>query len=419
MSENNLYLIQKCVENQNLWRGTKTINLIASENVLSRTAEAMSYSDFAHRYAEGLVYHREYQGQQFHDEIEQIAINGVKSLFGCNFADVRCPAATIANIAIYYGLCNRDDKIFTLSVPNGAHISMRKFGGAGLRGLKIFDIPFDYDRYNIDMDLFGNLILGLKPNLITLGASVFLFPHPVREIKKICEDIDTIIHYDGSHVLGLIAGGEFQNPLEEGADLLMGSTHKTFPGPQGAIVCTNNEDILHGVEKGIFPGTVSNHHLHRLPPLAIVCEEMKKFGKDYAKQIVKNAKAFAVELDKRGFKVLGKRLGYTKSHQILVDLSDYGKGLKNAQLLEQADIITNKNLIHGDGVDFASNPSGIRLGVQEMTHFGMKEPEFKLIAELFERIIISGEALDKVKIDVNELRSKFHNIKYSFDEQGA
>ncbi|MHA2130248.1 MAG: serine hydroxymethyltransferase, partial [Promethearchaeota archaeon] len=170
---------------------------MASENVLSQSAKSISYSDFAHRYAEGVVYHREYQGQRYHDEIEQIAIDSVKSLFGSKFVDVRCPAATIANIAIYYGLCNQGDKIFTLSVPNGAHISMRKFGGAGLRGLKIFDIPFDNERYNIDMDLFGNLILGLKPNLITLGASVFLFPHPIREIKEICKDIGTIIHYDG------------------------------------------------------------------------------------------------------------------------------------------------------------------------------------------------------------------------------
>ena len=325
---------------------------------------------------------------------------------------------TIANIAIYYGLCNHGDKIFTLSVPNGAHISMRKFGGAGLRGLKIFDIPFDYDKYNIDMDLFGNLILGVKPDMITLGASVFLFPHPIKEIKEICKDIGTIIHYDGSHVLGLIAGGEFQNPLVEGADVLMGSTHKTFPGPQGAIICTNNENFFHNIEKGIFPGTVSNHHLHRLPPLAIVCEEMNEFGKSYAKQIIKNAKAFAAELDRNGFKVLGKKLGYTESHQILVDLSEFGKGLKNAELLEKADIITNKNLIHGDEVNFASNPSGIRLGVQEMTHLGMKEPEFKIIAEFFKRIIIDDETPDRIKREVNELRSKFLNINYSFDELG-
>ncbi|MFW9987111.1 MAG: serine hydroxymethyltransferase [Candidatus Odinarchaeota archaeon] len=410
--------MRKCVENQNSWRGNKTINLIASENVISQTARSLSYSDFAHRYAEGLVYQREYQGQRFQDEIEQIAIDSVKNLFNCKFADVRCPAATTANIAIYYGLCNYGDKLFTLSVPNGAHISMRKFGGAGLRGLKIFDIPFDYEKYNIDMDLFGNLILGIKPDIITLGASVFLFPHPIAEIKEICKDIGTIIHYDGSHVFGLIAGGEFQDPLLEGADVLMGSTHKTFPGPQGAIICTNNEALFHNIEKGIFPGTVSNHHLHRLPPLSIVCEELNRFGKDYAKQIIKNAKALATELDRNGFKVLGKNLGYTESHQIVVDLSEFGRGLKNAELLEKADIITNKNLIHGDEVDLASDPSGIRLGVQEMTHMGMKEPDFKIIAEFFKRIIIDNENPDKIKREVNELRSKFLNIKYSFDELG-
>jgi len=415
MNDEFLNNVKKCVESQNDWRGTKTINLIASENTMSKTAQSLAYSDFAHRYAEGVVFHREYQGQKYQDEIEKIAIDSVTKLFGSKFADVRCPAATTANAAIYFGLCKQGDHIFALSVPNGAHISMRKFGAAGLRGLKIFDIPFDYDNYNIDMDLFGNLILGLKPKLITLGASVFLFPHPVAEIKKICEDTKTIIHYDASHVLGLVAGGEFQDPLAEGADIVMGSTHKSFLGPQGAIVLTNNEEHFHNAEKGIFPGTVSNHHLHRLPPLAIACEEMIRFGKDYAKQIIKNAQFFARELDKKGFKVLGKKLGYTKSHQIVVDLAQYGRGLKNALLLEQADVICNKNLIHGDELTSMEDPSGIRLGVQEMTHFGMKENDFKTIAEFFERIIIKGESPARVKQEVNALRNKFLNVEYSYD----
>lgn len=412
--------VRTCVNNQNSWRGTKTINLIASENVQSKTASSLSYSDFAHRYAEGVVFHREYQGQKYQDEIEQMAIESAKKLFKCKFVDVRCPTATIANISIYFGLCKRDDTLFTLSVPNGAHISMRKFGGAGLRGLKIFDIPFDYDNYNIDMDLFGNLIMGIKPKLITLGASVFLFPHPLSEIRRICDETGTMIHYDGSHVLGLIAGGEFQDPLKEGADVIMGSTHKTFPGPQGALIFTNNEEYFHKIEKGIFPGTVSNHHLHRLPPLTISCEEMIKYGRDYAKQIIKNAQAFAKALDAKGFKVLGKKLGYTKSHQIILDLQENGKGLKNALLLESADIITNKNLIHGDeiGTD-TSNPSGMRLGVQEMTHCGMKEAEFNKIAEFFERLIIKGESPDRIKQEVNTLRSQFLSVKYSFDEEGV
>jgi len=411
--------IKKCVSNQNEWRGRKTINLIASENVVSRTAASVSYSDFAHRYAEGIVGFREYQGQQYHDEIEQITIKCFQRLFGAKFVDVRCPTGTTANVAIYYGLCKPGNQIFSLSVPNGAHISMRKFGGAGLRGLKIFDIPFDHENYNIDMDLFGNLILGIKPKLITLGASVFLFPHPIKEIKEICEDIGTIIHYDGSHVFGLIAGGQFQDPLNEGADILMGSTHKTFPGPQGSAILTNSERLMKKIERGIFPGTVSNHHLHRLPPLALVCEEMSYFGKKYAEQTVLNAQSFAKELNKAGFVVLGKKKGYTKSHQIVLDLSKHGKGLKNAILLEKADIITNKNLIHGDETDSVKNPSGMRLGVQEMTHFGMKESEFRKIAEFFERLIINEEPIDRIKKEVNELRSNFIDISYSFDKQGG
>lgn len=410
--------VKKCVKNQNKWRGKETINLIASENTPSEAVENVSYSDFAHRYAEGVVGHREYQGQRYQDEIEEIAIERVRSLFNAKYADVRCPTATIANIAIYFGLTKRKESIFTLSVPNGAHISMRKFGGAGLRGLKIFDIPFDYNNYNIDMDLFGNLILGLKPKLITLGASVFLFPQPIREIREICDETGTIIHYDGSHVLGLISGGEFQDPLAEGAHVVMGSTHKTFPGPQGAVIMTNNQKYFRKIQKGIFPGTVSNHHLHRLPPLAVSCEEMRLFGAKYARQTIKNAQSFAKSLNKCGFKVLGKELGYTKSHQILLDLSEYGNGLKNAELLEDANIITNKNLIHGDTIGTDTyDPSGMRLGSQEMTHWGMKESEFGRIAEFFERLIIKEEPVARIKDEVIAMRKEFNQIHYSFDTE--
>ena len=418
----NLEQILQCVDNQNRWRGTETINMIASENVMSKTAFNTMASDFEHRYAEGLVGQRAYQGQQYQDEIESMALNLTKELFGVDLVDLRCPTATTANLAIFFALCKPKDDYFSLTVPSGAHISYRKYGSAGCRNLTIHDIPYDNDRFNIDVKALSEQILTVKPKLITLGGSVFLFPHPVQEIAKICAETNTIIHYDGSHVLGLIAGGEFQQPLQEGADILLGSSHKTFPGPQGAFIVAHNRLLdknpkaFTKIQKRIFPGLVSNHHLWRFPPLAISLLEMVKFGKEYAHQTIVNAQALAKYLDKEGICVMAKNLGYTKSHQVVVDVSEYGGGGVAAVNLEKANIICNKNTLIKDDVNTAmENPSGLRLGTQELTRWGMKEQDMKMIAELYCRIIINKEDPAQIKSEVLEFRKQFSNIHFSLD----
>ncbi len=424
MPNHNLEEIQNCVLNQNQWRGKETINMIASENSMSNTALKLSASDFHHRYAEGLVGKRAYQGQQFQDEIEQIAIDLTKDLFKCDLAEIRAPTATIANLAIFYAFCKPNDDYFSTTVPDGAHISYRKFGGAGCRGLKIHDIPYNPDKFNIDVEKLSDELLSIKPKLLTLGGSVYLFPHPVKEIAKICEETKTIIHYDGSHVLGLIAGENFQNPLKEGADILLGSTHKSFPGPQGAIIAGSNRILeknpkaIKKIQNKIFPGLVSNHHLWRLPPLAVTLLEMKKYGIDYAHQTISNAKQLALELDKQGIKVIAKKFGYTKSHQIIVDVKEFGGGGQAALDLERANIICNKNVLYHDNVNQAlENPSGLRIGTQEITRCGMLENDMKSIAEFYARIIVNKESPIKIKNEIVDFRKqeKFSTIQFSFD----
>ncbi len=408
--------IKQVVEGQNLWRGHQCINMIASENVMSPMAQSLAVSDFGHRYAEGVVWDRHYQGQKYQDEIEQIAIVLTQDLFDVKYAELRAPTATTANLAIYYGICKRFDKYFSLSVPDGAHISFRSFGGAGCRGLEIMDIPFNPETFNIDIELLESLLLGIKPKLITLGGSVFLFPHPIKQVAKICQDTGTIIHYDGSHVLGLIAGGEFSDPIKEGADIMMGSSHKTFPGPQGAILVTNNEKLFKKVQRGIFPGLVSNHHLWRFPPLAITLLEMKKHGKAYAQQTIKNAKKLAESLDHLGFEVMAKKFGFTQSHQVVLDVSGHGGGYKAAVDLESANIICNKNLLYKDHVQNMPEPSGLRLGTQEITRMGMKENDMKTIAEFYRRIVIDRESPEKIKQEVLEFRAKFDRVHYTLED---
>ncbi len=405
--------ILKDVKDEEKWRGTETINLIASENVMSPLARSVFASDFMHRYAEGTVGHRMYEGAQYVDEVEQTCIDLMMKIYKVDYADVRPISGAVANLAVFYALAKPGDSVMSLNVMSGAHISYREFGSAGCRGLRVFDIPFNKDEMNIDVERFSNLAKELKPKIITLGGSLFLFPVPVKEIREIADSVGAVVHYDGAHVMGLLIDGVFQDPIREGAHLISGSTHKTFPGPQGGAVLTNDAEKFKRIQKAIYPGLVSNHHLHRLPSLAITLAEMQMFGKDYAEQIVRNAKALGKALHNLGFDVLCAHRGFTQSHQIAIDVSKIGEGSNVAKTLAKANIITNMNLLPWDDLKNVNNPSGVRMGVQEMTRRGMGEADMKKIADLIKRLIIDHENPEKVKSEVVGFRKQFKKIKYS------
>ncbi|MHA1794263.1 MAG: serine hydroxymethyltransferase [Promethearchaeota archaeon] len=413
-----IFEIIDIVKKQDDWRSKQTLNLIASENILSPLAQRVFYSDFHHRYAEGNIWHREYQGTKFIDELEQIVVDLAKKIFNAHFIEHRAISGGLANMAVYYALTKPDQHIFALSVPEGAHISFREFGVAGARGLHVHDIPFDKEKMNIDVEAFNREIERVKPDLITLGGSVFLFPHPISQIKRTCEEFGTRIHYDGAHVLGLIAGQQFQDPLKEGVDVLTGSTHKTFPGPQGALIMMNEKKIYKKINRAIFPGLVSNHHLGRMAPLAITLIEMDYFGKDYARQIISNAKALGKALDDNGFDVLAKDYGYTASHQIAVNVKGLGGGKSLAKNLEDGNIIANKNLLAIDNVNNVDDPSGLRFGVQEVTRKGMKENEMGVIAGLIRDALLKKEKKDIIKEKVQNLLEEFKETKFCFPISG-
>jgi glycine hydroxymethyltransferase len=267
---------------------------------------------------------------------------------------------------------------------------------------------------NIDVEKTIELIKRVRPKLIMLGASMFLFPEPVREIRESVKDVKIV--YDASHVFGLIYNREFQEPLEEGADLITSSTHKTFQGPQGGIIIGNNnlsEDDWGKVQDAIFPKILSNTHIHRFPALAITALEMNEFGKDYAKQVIKNAKTLARELYSLGFKVLCPELDFTESHQVIMNVRELGGGKKVAEKLEKNNIICNKMALPSDSPhDATKNPSGIRLGVQELTRWGMKEKEMKLVAQFFREVLIERK---NVKKEVVELKKEFSKVCYCFE----
>ncbi|ADL19640.1 Serine hydroxymethyltransferase [Acidilobus saccharovorans 345-15] len=406
--------IFELTNSQNVWRLKETINLIASENVMSPAAMAVYINDFMHRYAEGKPFKRHYQGTKYIDELEVLADKLMGELLDTDMVDLRPISGTIANAAVFRALAAPGEQAVIAPVQAGAHVSHTKFGTLGALGIKQVELPYDEERMNVDVDKAVKVIEQVKPKFAVLGGSVYLFPHPVKEIAEAVHSVGGKLVYDAAHVLGLIVGKAWENPLKHGADVITASTHKTFPGPQGGVIFFSDEATYKEVGKTIFPWFVSSHHLHRIPATAVVALEMKEYGHNYAEQITKNAKKLAEALAERGFTVLGESMGYTMSHQVLVDVSKQGGGAKVAAELEQANIILNKNLLPHDPPEAVRNPSGLRIGVQEMTRFGMKEPEMEVIADFMERVAIKGEDPAKVREEVKQFRSQFTKVHYAY-----
>ncbi len=407
---------------------SECLPLIASENVASRAVRSVLSSDLGHRYAEGWPGERVYAGCKFIDQIELIAIDLAKKLFRAEFVDVRPISGACANLAVYSAVSNPGDLMMALSIPNGGHISAGKkefSGTAGLvHGLNIEYFGFDRERMNIDTDETKKRLRKMKtdgrfPKIVMFGGSLFLFPHPVSELADFAHSEGAVVCYDAAHVAGLIAGGQFQDPLREGAEIMSFSTHKTLFGPQGGMIASKAE-YSENLKKAVFPGTSSNHHLHNVAGKALTFAEFLKYGRAYARNVVANAQSLAERLAELGELVLGEKEGYTKSHQIAVDVTKYGDGGAIEKKLELLNVIVNRQLLPGDlqaGRHY-TNPGGIRLGVSELTRLGMNKSEMKEVAEIL-HLALSAERSGEVKRRIRDLRKGHQKVRYSFEESTA
>jgi glycine hydroxymethyltransferase len=412
------------------YRDSECINLIASEGLKSPAVKQMLSlsSDLEGRYAEGEnnieghVKKRYYQGQKYMTLIENFATDLMKKLFKCNWGDLRLVSGTHANLATFKGLslASKNRKMVVTPLSCGAHISHDYAGLAGsVLGLENINHVYSIDEFNIDPDKSADVIKAAKPGIVTFGGSLFLFPHPIKELKAVCDEVDAYVAYDASHVLGLIAGGAFQDPFNEGADFITSSTHKTFPGPQGGVILGNARDkrmekAIKSIQFAIFPLSTSNTHLGRLPAVGIATVEMKHFGVELARQTVKNAQTAGQYLCENGIKVLCASRGFTQSHQIAVDVCNFGGGKKIAQDLEDANIILNKNLLPYDNQDDRDNPSGLRIGFQGVTRRGFREGDIKHLCDLMLSVIKGNRMPAEVKEDVIALKKEFNQVKYGF-----
>lgn len=414
MFEHEFNATEKLIHGQNQWR-SRAINLIASENILSDRVRSLAGSDFAHRYAEGHPGERYYRGTGFIDEIESKLKANLKILFNCDHTEVRPISGTNANEAVFSKFVSSNDIVMANSTPGGGHISHHRIGSLGKFTKNIVDFPITPDGYHMDVEKTKYLIHKVKPKLIVLGKSLFLFPEPIRELTDVCASNKVKIVYDAAHVLGLVAMKKFQTPLEDGAYLVTGSTHKTYFGSQRGVILSNmGPDDWRKIDRGAFPGSSSNHHLDTLAQLALATYEMMEFGDAYATQVIANAKALAAALDRRGFNVEGKEFGFTESHQVAVNVANAGGGEKVSRELEINDIILNMNMLPHEPLRNHDHPDGIRIGVQEMTRVGMQEAEMERIAELMQECVMNSKP---VKDEVHAFRDAYQTVQYSYDDK--
>ncbi len=441
-------LISRVAENTH-WRQRETFNLIPSESTPSLLVRLLTIADPSCRYAEHRLMKafREsdvfyYQGTKLIGEVEILLAEELRRFIGCTEVEPRVISGQMANTAVFSGIVdylNRLDrrseprrirKVMNHHIGRGGHLSAQPMGA--LKDFIAHDplterpatIPFPIlkeDPYRIDFKKTKGLIEEHKPELIVLGKSMVIYKEPLREIAEMIVNMNPkpILLYDMAHVLGLI-GPHFQEPFKEGADIVTGSTHKTFFGPQRGLISSNMsegteyEELWEAIVRRVFPGSVSNHHLGTMVGLLLAAYEMNAFKLDYQKAVIANAKAFARALKDQGLTVEGNPgVGYTETHQVIVRVG-YGKGPMMAERLEESNIIVNYQSAPDD--EAFTTASCLRMGVQEMTRFGMKEDDFAPLADCISQVILHDRHVAK---EISQFRKKFTEMKYCLPEAEA
>ena len=388
-------------------RQEEGIELIASENFVSKAVMEAAGSVFTNKYAEGYPERRYYGGCVNADTVEQLAIDRLKKIFGAKFANVQPHSGSQANMGVYVSLLEAGDKILGMGLSSGGHLTHGykvNFSGKNYIGIEYGLNP---ETELLDYDEVRRLAVQEKPKIIVAGASAYSRIIDFKKFREIADEVGAYLMVDMAHIAGLVAAGEHPNPMEY-ADIVTSTTHKTMRGPRGGIILTNNEEIAKKIDKAIFPGIQGGPLMHIIAAKAVAFKEaLSPEFKEYQKQVVKNAKAMADALVKGGLRIVS---GGTDNHLMLVDLRPKGVTGKLAEeSLEKSGITCNKNAIPNDP-EKPFITSGVRLGTPAITARGMKEDEAVKIAEMIIKVLENvndDEKIAEVRNEVLKLTEKF------------
>ncbi len=388
------------------------INLYAGTNIPNPRASALLGSTLGSRPNLGAPGAKYNKGMMHAEQIEIMLASLLKKLFGARYVEHRVGSGSLANLYAYMATCRPGDTIMAFSDAAAGHPTHREIGAAGLYGLKVEDMPFDAARMDIDANRLRDAARRLRPRLIIVAGSMCLFPYNLRAVREVADEIGAYVLYDAAHMGGLIAGGAFQQPLAEGADLMTGSTYKSFGGPASGMVLTNSPELAERLDRIAFPGLTANFDLGRTAAMVVAVMDLMAFGPSYAKACIANAQSLASAMDKEGIAVFkpSGRDAFTQSQHVALNAIPYGGGNSASTLIEPANI-----LFTSIGLPLPEVPgdaNGIRIGTQEITRWGFQPEDMKEIARLTARVLVRKDSAEKVRAEVTAFRHRFQDLHF-------
>jgi glycine hydroxymethyltransferase len=386
------------------------VNLNPAGNAMNPRAEAAMAAGLGSRPSLGYPGDKYEMGLEAVEKIEVIAAELAAEIFGARYAEIRVGSGALANLYAFMATARPGDRIIAPPATIAGHVTHHASGAAGLYGLETIAAPIDAKRFTIDAAALRDLAHRVRPQLITIGGSLNLFPHPVGEIRAIADEVGAKVLFDAAHICGMIAGGEWPNPLAEGAHLMTMSAYKSLGGPPSGLILTNEPDLAERIEQIAYPGLTANFDLGKTAALAIALLDWKAYGPAYARAMRETAQALARELAARGLEIFAARNGATASHQFALLADRWAGGQNAAKLLRRANILTSGIGLPAAEVDGDYN--GLRIGTPEIVRWGMRPEHMPELAALTARVLIGHEASEAVAEDVKAFRRRFRTLNF-------
>lgn len=364
-------------------------NLNPATNVMNPKAEKLLASGLGSRPSLGYPGDKYEMGLEAIEEIEVIAADLAAEVFQSKYAEIRVASGALANLYAFMAIARPGDAIIAPPASIGGHVTHHSAGCAGLYGLQIHSAPVNDDGYTVDLDSLRALARDVRPSLITIGMSLNLFPHPVREIRAIADEVGAKVLFDAAHQCGMIAGGVFSNPLTEGAHVMTMSTYKSLGGPAGGLIVTNEADLSEKLDAIAFPGLTANFDVAKSAALALSLLDWRDFGSAYAKSMAETAACLAEALAAKGLPVFRTSKGYTASHQFALEAAGFGGGQAASKKLREAGFLACGIGLPIEEVDGDMN--GLRFGTPELVRWGMNNDDMAPLADLIAEALRSND----------------------------
>lgn len=403
--------LDRLVEENSRIHDRDCLNLNPATNVMNPHAEAMLSAGLGSRPSLGYPGDKYEMGLEAIEQIEVIAAELAAEVFGAAYAEIRVPSGAIANLYAFMATCDPGDTIIAPPASIGGHVTHHSGGSAGMYRLRSIPAPVSADQFTVDVDAVRALAHEHRPKMITIGASLNLYPHPVSALREIADEVGAVLLFDAAHLCGLIAGDAWPNPLQQGAHLMTMSTYKSLGGPPGGLIVTNETEIARRLDAIAFPGLTANFDAGKAAALAVTMLDWKAAGKEYAATMIETAAALATGLIDRGLPVFQGARGATHSHQFAIAAHQWGGGQRAARQLRRANLLAS-------GIGLPTEPvvgdmNGLRIGTPELVRLGMKPADMDDLASLIADGLSSGADLAGLAAQVTRWRSRFTGVHFT------